>query len=406
VLTALASANLFRDQSGLAGTQVAAQTASTGTLNAATEAGRIASENFKAATQQATEMGKAAADMWKISKSKNGQGSGGPASAGISGDGARINQGRDLDRRGVTDSPAGSSGSTPRVTAVAPPVFAADGNQPPATTTSRELIYSDEAVAASPALLQQTAAGLSAGTIAASPSLGMVPSIPSVGSVGFFDWLWLLIISNDVAAANVSLQGARLIPMRFHDNYKEFGTKPVFFSAWTNGPQHIYVNIDWFNDFYHANTQAGVSAEESLRNVRAAAAMIVRHESEHVSQFVANSGNPPGTFREMIAFEHQAYVKDVAWLQDPQTVNFMTNTLQVSASFVADLVAAQTDSADFFNGLKTTITGNAAADEALRKKKLTTPRDPSDPDSVMLPATIKGNPNYPISDLYKTVPPP
>ncbi len=62
-LNALANGSMFRDMSGLAGTQAMAQAASAGTLDAATKAGQIASDNFKAATTQATEMGKAAADM-------------------------------------------------------------------------------------------------------------------------------------------------------------------------------------------------------------------------------------------------------------------------------------------------------------------------------------------------------
>jgi len=404
VLTALANGNMFRDQSGLAGTQSAAQAASEGTLNAATEAGRIASENFKAVTQQATEMGKAAADMWKISKSKNGNGSGGPASGGISGDGARINQGRDLDRRGVTDSPAGSNGKGPRVNEVPATVFAADGNgdQPLARTTSRELMYSDEAVAASPALLQQTAAGLSAGVAAAFPGLGTIGGVVSTGLVVFGEWVMLQLVKADVAAANISLQGARLIPMRYHDNAKEFS--PLF-AAWTNTKDHIYVNLEWFSIYYDQNIQAGETPEQAARNVRAAAVLVVRHELDHVAQFATN-GNHPDTFKEMIEFEHQTYQHDVAWLQNSQTVNFLTNTLQVSSSFISDFATSAIDNGNTFNNWKTTITGTSPADEAARKKKLTTPTDPSDPSTAALPSTIKGNRSYTIADLYKTAPPP
>ena len=395
VLTALANGNMFRDQSGLAGTQSLAEAASTGTLNAATEAGRIASENFKAVTQQATEMGKAAADMWKISKSKNGNGSGGPASGGISGDGARINQGRDLDRRGVTDAPASSNGNGPRVSEVPTPVFAADGNgnQPPVRTTSRELMYSDEAVAASPALLQQTAAGLSAGIAVASPVTAGNPM------VAFFERVVLGLIRSDAAAANISLQGAKIVPMRFHDNHKEFSSAPVSFSAWTNSPQHIYLNVDWLIEFQRFRMDKhNESQEQAVRSVRAAAVLIIRHEIDHVVQFQANSGNPPTTFKGMIDFEHQAYQNDVAWLQNSQTVNFLTNTLQVSSSLISYFLGTSTDAANTFDNWKTTITGTLAADEATRKNVLI--------NNELLPATIKGKTNYVIADLYKTAPPP
>ena len=165
VLGAIANGNMFRDMSGLAGLQAAVQSASAGTLSAATEAGRIASDNYKVATQQATEMGKAAADMWKVLKGSGGSGgeanggrtTGGPASGGISGDGARINQGRDLDRRGITAASAGE-----RVTDMPSSEFQG-GQSSIKPTVSRELDYSDEAAAVSPGLVGATNAALTGG---------------------------------------------------------------------------------------------------------------------------------------------------------------------------------------------------------------------------------------------------
>ena len=164
VLGAIASGNMFRDMSGLAGTQAMAGAASAGTLTAATEAGRIASDNFKAATQQATEMAKTAADLWKVWKSsENGKsgsgGSGGPGSGGISGDGARINQGRDLDRRGISSDGSGESSTGGAGLMSGPSLQDTLDEKLPGVTgnRSRELAYSDEATAASPGLMQETA---------------------------------------------------------------------------------------------------------------------------------------------------------------------------------------------------------------------------------------------------------
>ncbi len=179
-LGALATANMFRDMSGLAGTQATIQAASSGTLSAATEAGRIASANFQAATNQATEMGKAAADMWKVLNANNGGGgsggsgsAGGGSKAGISGDGAWVNHGRDLDQRGVSGGSraggASSSGvSTSGGGASGTDAFPTSGDgrtisgdyMPGVPPFARELAYSDEGRAASPNLVGAVANSL------------------------------------------------------------------------------------------------------------------------------------------------------------------------------------------------------------------------------------------------------
>ncbi len=105
IIGTLANGNMFRDMSGLAGTQTTAQQASAGTLSAATEAGRIASENFKASTQQATEMGKASVDLWKANASAN-------SSRTISEKGATLNKARDMDNRGVGKKNGGDAGAS------------------------------------------------------------------------------------------------------------------------------------------------------------------------------------------------------------------------------------------------------------------------------------------------------
>jgi hypothetical protein len=104
-LNALAAMN-FRDMSGLAGTQELAATATTGTLTATTEAGK-----------NATAMASVAADVLKTAITA---GYGREKEGGVSAEGARINHGRDMDRRGVGGGTAtegagsgGGSGGTP-----------------------------------------------------------------------------------------------------------------------------------------------------------------------------------------------------------------------------------------------------------------------------------------------------
>jgi hypothetical protein len=174
VLGALASANLFRDMSGLAGTQAAAQAASSGTLNAATEAGRIASANYQAATNQATEMGKAAADMWKVLKSRASSSGSGKQSTD-SHHGAMINQGRDMDRRGLTGGSGGGAAESGATAAPTPtdtqPEFPATGDTMPGVGPfSREVSYSDESAAVSPDLMGATTAALGAGLPTVQPA--------------------------------------------------------------------------------------------------------------------------------------------------------------------------------------------------------------------------------------------
>jgi hypothetical protein len=94
-LGALANLN-FRDMSGLAGTQQLAGTATTGTLTATTEAGKID-----------VAMAQVAADIVKTAMVT---GFGNKKEGGVSGEGARINHGRDLDERKGTGTAGGGEG--------------------------------------------------------------------------------------------------------------------------------------------------------------------------------------------------------------------------------------------------------------------------------------------------------
>jgi hypothetical protein len=109
-LNALSNLN-FRDMSGLAGTQELAGTATSGTLAATTEAGK-----------NAVAMAQVAADVVKTAMVT---GYGKKKEGGVSGEGARINQGRDMDQR--TGHGAGGNGSGPTVNGAAPSTTNGDG---------------------------------------------------------------------------------------------------------------------------------------------------------------------------------------------------------------------------------------------------------------------------------------
>jgi hypothetical protein len=103
-LGVLASANLFRDMSGLQGTQALSEAAMRETLAAASQAGQLASTNLQTEAQKAVAMGQIAADIAKAAMGIPSTSS----TDGISAEGARINHGRDMDERGVS-GPGGTS---------------------------------------------------------------------------------------------------------------------------------------------------------------------------------------------------------------------------------------------------------------------------------------------------------
>jgi hypothetical protein len=122
VLGAVANGNLFRDMSGSAATQALALAALQGTGAGATAAGAQAGANLAVAAQKEIELAKLAAGIVT-----GGLAGGGPTGT-ISEQGAKINEGRSLDERGV---PAG--GGTPAGDATPAP----DGGSANGTTPAR-----------------------------------------------------------------------------------------------------------------------------------------------------------------------------------------------------------------------------------------------------------------------------
>lgn len=105
VLTAVANGNMFRDMSGLAGTQTLAGQTAQGTLDAATAAAEIASTNMRAQMQKAVAMGQIAADL---AKAAMGMPSSGGGNQSISAEAARVSHGEKRDAAGAAN---GSSGA-------------------------------------------------------------------------------------------------------------------------------------------------------------------------------------------------------------------------------------------------------------------------------------------------------
>lgn len=107
-LGAVSTSNLFRDMSGLQGTQALSEAALKETLATATQAGQLASTNMQTEAQKAVAMGQIAADLAKAAMGIPPTGS----TKGISAEGARINNGRDMDERGVSGASGATSGGS------------------------------------------------------------------------------------------------------------------------------------------------------------------------------------------------------------------------------------------------------------------------------------------------------
>lgn len=108
VLTAVSNGNMFRDMSGLAGTQTLAGQTAQGTLDAATAAAEIASANMRAQMQKAVAMGQIAADL---AKTAMGMPSTGGGNNTISAEAARVAHGEQRDAAGQSNSGGSGSGS-------------------------------------------------------------------------------------------------------------------------------------------------------------------------------------------------------------------------------------------------------------------------------------------------------
>jgi hypothetical protein len=130
VLAAIQNGNMFRDMSGLASTIGMAQAALAATQQGASNAAAQAGQNAAVAAQLNEKLTGALIQMLssyltggKSLLSGGGGGGANPASllGGISGQGARINQGKDMDKRGVGAGSGATTGSRPVTNSAAEP---------------------------------------------------------------------------------------------------------------------------------------------------------------------------------------------------------------------------------------------------------------------------------------------
>ena len=310
VLTALASAQMFRDMSGLGGTQALAGSASSGTLSAATEAGQLASANLKTVTDQAVAMGQTAADMWKVLQQTKGQ-NGGSRNT-VSADGARINHGRDMDARGVSGDGAtapaieGGSGSAGQGEGT----DSADGSSSGGTDYMRESAYADLAAAGvSPTMLGAVREKL--GVPITQASFMPLPAAALMRDVMVHNIVQQ--IKQDIAAVDPTqkLSGVELIDMMKH---KQYGSLQMF-AAWTNSVTRVYVNPDAISGIAKELDDTYVNLADPFRKAQLVfGVMIVRHELQHIDQF-KKTGRPK-TYKVMCEYERDTYAADAEWLEN------------------------------------------------------------------------------------------
>jgi len=104
-LGAIANGNIFRNMSGLQGTQSIIESAIRETIAAAGQAGQLTTTNMQTEAQKQVALSQIAADIAKAALGIPSE----KSTKGISADGAKVNLGRDMDKRGVSGK--GSSGS-------------------------------------------------------------------------------------------------------------------------------------------------------------------------------------------------------------------------------------------------------------------------------------------------------
>jgi hypothetical protein len=108
VLSAVANGNMFRDMSGLAGTQTLAGQVARGTIDAATAAAEVTGQNMRAEMQKAVAMGQIAAD---IAKTAMGIPSTGGGNNSLSAEASRVAHGEQRDAAGLSQAGSGAGGS-------------------------------------------------------------------------------------------------------------------------------------------------------------------------------------------------------------------------------------------------------------------------------------------------------
>ncbi len=304
-LAALANGDIFRDLSGLEGTQTLAGSLSANSLTAATEAGKLASKNLATTAQLASAMGKNAVETLKIDKGADPEAV--KAKGGISGDGAKVNEGKKLDTK--------TKAKTNANTALGDNLIAPDFLDSSAPTASRERAALDTAISGmSPGLSGEvvrqfqefaSSAAVATPTSTTAPLLGASPVAFATGVSNFVNdpigSIYLQLLELLCTVAGIDLQGASLKAMSGHKHGADF---LQLFGAWTNSSQAIFMSDNLW--------KAGGITLGSIQM----GARIAKHEAVHVEQFINNGNTPPDTFEKMLGFEEVSYAADNTWLLD------------------------------------------------------------------------------------------
>jgi hypothetical protein len=225
VLSAVRDGNMFRDMSGLAGLQELAKSIQKTTSTAATDAGQLASTNLKTEAEKQVAFAQIAADIAK-SLISSGASSGSSSVKGISGDGAKINHGRDMDERGVPtpgnknsgggDSPNGAGGSKGNSGAATP------DNNSSSKPYSHEGAYSDK-----------SALGIS-------PSATGVVTDDFANAVKNISTPDLRLASNDPNSAPTAQTGTIIQPLQYNLN---LGLHQISFDEMYTLIKNAYTNL-------------------------------------------------------------------------------------------------------------------------------------------------------------------
>lgn len=289
-LGAIANSNLFRDMSGLQGTQGLAESGQSETLAATTQAGQLASTNLQAEAQKVVALSQIASDIAKAAMGIPPTGS----TDGISADGARINHGKDLDDRGVSNGTEDDSGS---VEATTQADGAGDNNfsRERSAADRSNLGFSPDAVTK---ITQQATKVAQFAHITPPISQSFVLRSP-IGTKSEK-------ILQDLYPGG-EMKGVRVLPYSANPNPLIRTGVIGDYEAWTQNEKLMYVQDKYVKP----------SAEPMLKYV-------LKHEAIHILQFTKNPGKN-FSFIDMLNAELDDYGDTAKWTMGQTPINQVAN---------------------------------------------------------------------------------
>lgn len=313
VLGAVTTASMFRDMSGLQGTQSLAQSAVGGTLEAATAAGQMANETLRQEIQRQMAEMQLAAD---VAKAAIGVPPDPDKAGGVSGQGAKINHGKSMDDRkvgtGAAAAAPGDTGAGSDTAGNGSGTGAAEGGPGDQMPMSNEAAAFDQATLGySPGGLSSLLGGLpvqpavfhspNGGSGSGSGSGSGTPAAPA-HVVKFDEILKKKVYPGDAVIAKVVVSD---LSQAAH---------PVLFSvgyaAWTNSATAMFVRDPTLTK------DPSTGQPISLLDAQQSLAIVAFHEGVHIKQF-ATVGGPPQAYAQMMDFELKAYRATQSWLSAP-----------------------------------------------------------------------------------------